>query len=137
MTTYTSSINPALPAMDAPIASAPVRQNFAAATNDINFIYNLINSFTTAPYPQTTVNGSSSGSAVFSQPFHGATYSKIVVYCSGLTGTASYTFPSPFTHTPTAMNTNGLSTTLVTTLTTTGITVTGSNSTGFLFVEGY
>lgn len=123
--------------MDAPIASAPVRQNFAAATNDINFIYSLINSFTTAPYPQTTVNGSASGSAIFSQPFHGPTYGKVVAYLSGLTGTATYTFPSSFTNTPSVIETNGLSASLVTTLTTTGITVTGSNSTGFLFIEGY
>ena len=40
--TYTSSINPTLPALDSPIDSAPVQGNFSAAYSDINLIYSLI-----------------------------------------------------------------------------------------------
>ena len=86
---------------------------------------------------QTTVGGSTSGNAVFSEPEQGSSYKKVVIYCNVLNGTASYTFPTAFINVPVVMTTTGLATSLVTTLTTTGITVTGSTSTGFLFVEGY
>lgn len=40
--TYATTINPTQPAASSAIASAPVRNNFAAAASDINFIYSLI-----------------------------------------------------------------------------------------------
>lgn len=57
MTAYTSSVNPALPAMDAPISSSPVRENFAATANDINFIYSLIAGLPAAQGTVTSVSG--------------------------------------------------------------------------------
>lgn len=43
---------------------------------------------------RTKVNGSRSGSAEFSEPFTGANYKKVIIYCLSRVGTASYTLPS-------------------------------------------
>lgn len=86
---------------------------------------------------QSTVAGSTSGNAIFSQPFNGVAYKKIVIYLTALVGTSSYTFPTAFTNTPVVMSTSGLSTTVVTAISTTAVTVTGATTSGFVFVEGY
>lgn len=83
---------------------------------------------------QQTVSGSISGSAIFSQPFQGGNYGKVVIYLNNLNGTATYTFPASFQHAPATL---GPQAAAATTISTTSVTVTGSGTTGFLFLEGF
>jgi hypothetical protein len=87
--------------------------------------------------PQTLVNGSVSGTALFTQPEQGASYKKVIIYLDALDGTADYTFPTAYTFTPVVLITSGLSGALVTTLDTLHVEVTGSGDTGFLIIEGF
>jgi hypothetical protein len=82
---------------------------------------------------QLTVAGSTSGTAIFSQPQRGVTYKKVIVNCQALLGTASYTFPVPFLYAPTETDNLGLATTI----STTAVTITGATSTKFVVLEGY
>lgn len=87
---------------------------------------------------QTSVSGSTSGAAVFSQPEQGASYKKVLIYFNALVGSASYTFPAAFVNTPSLMAPASMTVPSVTSLSTTGITFSSSAATtGFIELIGY
>jgi hypothetical protein len=86
---------------------------------------------------QTTVAGSTSGSAVFSQPFGSAFYKKVIILLEALDGTATYNFPVAFTHTPDYFIAASAVGATLTALSDTAVTVSGLPSSGVIVLEGF
>ncbi len=84
---------------------------------------------------QTTVAASVSGTVVFSQPEQGSSYKKVIIYLNAASGTASYTYPTPFINTPMVLS-QSLSAT-VTSVSNTACTITGTVQSGFVALEGF
>ena len=83
---------------------------------------------------QTTISGSTSGSGIFVMPHQGAAYRMVMMRSASLNGTATWTFPTAFTYTPSVTFTDsGLS---VTSISTTSVTITGTGTTGIVKIEG-
>src|SRR3990167_5983801 len=85
--------------------------------------------------PQTTVNCSISGSVKFSQPEQGSGLKMVIIYLDAGNGTANYTFPKEFTHTPGIIISSAVGASVVTSLSTTAVTVTGVVTTGFIYLK--
>lgn len=86
---------------------------------------------------QTTVNCSTSGNVVFSEPDQGSSRKEVIAYAAACLGTASYTFPVAFAHTPVVLTSSGPAASVVTSLSTSAMTITGATTTGFIFIKGF
>ena len=96
---------------------------------------------------QTTLTGTSAGSAVWSQPYEGSSYKKFVAYLNGYENTTAtsqtITFPVAFAQAPTVVVFDAGSVgapTFAATATTTTLTLPnsmGATVTGWLICEGY
>jgi len=82
----------------------------------------------------SSISGSTNGSASFSQPFCGSFYKKVIIQLINLNGTASYTFPAAFAYVAKVTTGNGA---LVTSLSITSVTVTGATTNDTIILEGY
>ena len=78
-----------------------------------------------------------SGTVTWTEEFTGTGKKEVIGYASACLGAStSYTYPTAFSHTPAAVTTNQLASSLLTTLSTTAVVLTGTTSTGYVFIEG-
>lgn len=131
-TSGTVSINPSGENIDLEVSGGPFLSLAGGTLTGTLVVQSPIDPEST----QTSVAGSSAGHAIFSQPFSGTSYKRVVIYLNGLTGTASYTFPTAFVFTPQIISTSLAAD--VITLSTSAVTVTGvSADAGFIELSGY
>jgi len=122
----------------APIQSGMTVDNstIVLGTGNVISLSNALPAINTAA-PMTVVNGSTSGTTTFSEPFQGSGFKLVFIYLNALVGTASYTFPVAFASTVSLLPTNGISAGVVTALTLSAMTVTGTTTSGCILLIGY
>jgi hypothetical protein len=86
---------------------------------------------------QTTVSCSTSGQAVFVEPFQGSVNKRVTIHLAACLGTASYTYPVAFVNAPSVYASNNVAASIATSVSTTAVTVTGATTTGSLVLEDY
>jgi len=86
---------------------------------------------------QTTVAGSVSGSAIFSQPFSLPYYKKVIIVLEALDGAAIYDFPTAFAQLPDYFIGMSAAGATLTALSTAAVTVSGAPSSGAILLEGF
>ncbi len=88
-------------------------------------------------YVAVNEDGSVSGTIDSQMPFRDTAIKRVIIYADALLGTATYTFPTAFSHTPAIVTTNGPASSVVTSLSTTAVTITGATTTGWIILEGF
>lgn len=83
----------------------------------------------------TNVAGSVSGQITVAMPYVGSQFKMATIYCNGLNGTASWTFPTAFLVTPQIISQSLAA--RVTALSLTACTITGLPSTGIIQLSGF
>lgn len=137
-----SSLMPAFGQNNTPVApgalpgvapQAACYQNYpAAATQNVP----ILGPCTTSNL-QTTVNCSTSGTAIFAETAQNPNNKRVMVTMAACLGTASYTYPTAFLVTPSIFASNNVAATIVSADTTTAMTVTGTTTTGTIYIEAY
>lgn len=111
-------------------ASTATTGSFSASGN-VSGAYLLLNG------AQSSVSCSTSGLVIFAEPFQGSLDKRVTMYFSACVGTASYTYPTAFSKTPSVFASNNVAASVATSVTATAVTVTGTTTTGTLVLEAY
>jgi hypothetical protein len=128
-----------LPANSGIIAELNLAQTWTAAQT---FSTSISSPIMLSTATQTSVAGSTSGTAVFSEPQQGSSWKRIEIVLTALTGTASYTFPVAFVKTPDSFIGFTATGATASSISTTAVTITSaasgaSASSGTIILEGY
>lgn len=131
-----ASLRALVPA-DLPVATGAAFGAVKPDGSSITIAAGVLSAIGTGGSAQSTVAGSVSGSAVFSQPFGGAFFKKVIVLLEALSGTATYAFPTAFAEMPDYFIGISAEGATLTALSTTEVTISGAPSTGAIVLEGF
>ena len=114
----------------------PIGVTNAAGVNTISPSY--VSAYQFRPVTaRSTINGSTSGSIVVTNPFTGSANRKVIIVLQNLTGTASFSFSQVWSFLPGIFAPTTALAAAVTSLTTSGATITGSGTSGVIILEGF